>query len=183
MSDGVISTQQNFEGKFTEMLHNYDKIQYIMYQQYIFKEIIMVETLIKSIPSDDIMYEQILRKGTGHNEFLTSYIKEKHLTDISTNFLKQLDAFHLSLITDLFLKALRNNQQASIISILKMYKSMHAYSVAESMYRKNFLQPVLDKIFYHEVKNNDGDQLTHIFEDTLKVLENEVSELHKLIEM
>lgn len=183
LSDGVISSKKNFEEKVAEILNHYDKTQYKIYQQYMFKEIMMVDTLINLILPHDLMYEQLLKKGIGHNEFLMSYIKEKGLKDVNTDCLKELHDFHLELITDLFVKALKHPDKSGIVTILKMYKSVHAYSVAESVYRKNFIQPALDKIFYHKVKSTDGDQLTSIFENSLSVLNSEVTDLHKLIEL
>lgn len=168
------------------MLHNYDKMQYMTYQEYMLKEIIMVDTLINCIDRKDPIYEQILRKGCGQNEFLRSYIKEKNLDDVHMNILQQIketDNFHLELITKLFFDAMSNNQMSNMVSILKMFKSIHAYSAAEVIYRNNFVRPALDKIFYTDVRTNDEDQLTRIFQESTRILNEDIGKLHNLIQL
>lgn len=183
ISNGIISTKKDFETRFKEILHSYDKTQYIIYQQYMIKEIVMIQTLINYVLPDDAMFEQMLKRGTGPTEFLTSYINQNKLKDVDTEFLIKLDNFHLEHINKLFLNVFERKETSGIITILKMYKSLHAYSVAERLYRREFIRPALENIFNSEIEDSNIDQLMYIFQELLNVLSSEISDIHKLIEM
>ena len=164
--------EDNFNNHVAKVEYNEQQKHYLKLKRSLILTASQAIGIIDDDTTDDVAtIERAVNKYSFHlNHFIVQF---NHISQDSD--IQEVNSTFEDVLNDKYIKALTSSNEELLLRILRMYACLGKIDCAENIYRERIVDPILSKIFTKSNLDKHDQNLSDLYEEALKFLNEDMN--------